>query len=253
MSSPEQIISPSGFSALKALLKAVVPGRVRRAFWQWPPPGWVRFGSLRRLTPVCRDYGYSRGGPIDRYYIEKFLAANAADIRGRVLEMGDSSYTLRFGGDRVNCAEAMHVEAGHPQVTIIGDLSDAPQIPSDSFDCIIFTETLHMIYDSRAALRTLYRILKPGGVLLATFPGISHQICRAEAERWGDHWRFTTWSARRLFAEYFVPERIRIEAFGNVLVAISFLHGLSAAELKPEELDYHDRDYEFSITVRAVK
>ncbi|HWQ34599.1 MAG TPA: methyltransferase domain-containing protein [Blastocatellia bacterium] len=261
MSSPDEALSPRGFGALlgagvkaaRGILKALVPVRVRRWYWHWPPPGWVRFGSLRRVTPICRDYGYSRGGPIDRYYIENFLAANSADIRGRVLEIGDNSYTLRFGGDRVTRSDVLHIEAGNPQATIIGDLADAPHIPAETFDCIVLTETLYLIYDFHAALRTLHRILKPGGVLLATFPGMSHQICRAEADRWGDYWRFTSYSARRFLAEVFPPETVQVTAFGNVLVAISFLHGLSASELKKEELDYHDHDYEFSIAVRAVK
>jgi SAM-dependent methyltransferase len=213
----------------------------------------VRFGSLRRLTPIASDYGFSRGGPVDRYYIENFLAAHSADIRGRVLEIGDRSYTVRFGGHRVTQSDVLHVEAGNPQATFVGTLTDAPQLPSDAFDCVILTETLFLIYDFRAALETLHRILKPGGALLATFPGVSHQICRDEADRWGDYWRFTSYSARRMFGEVFSPDKVQVETFGNVLVAVAFLHGLSAAELKREELDFRDRNYECSITVRAVK
>lgn len=226
---------------------------MREWFWRWPPPGRVRFGSLRRLTPIASDYGFSRGGPVDRYYIENFLAARAADIRGRVLEIGDNSYTLRFGGKLVTQSDVLHVEAGNPQATFVGTLTDAPQLPSDAFDCVILTETLFLIYDFRAALATLHRILKPGGTLLATFPGVSHQICRDEADRWGDYWRFTSYSARRMFGEVFAPDKVQVETFGNVLVAVAFLHGLSAAELKREELDFRDRNYECSITVRAVK
>ena len=213
----------------------------------------MRFGSLRRVTPICRDYGFSRGGPIDRYYIERFLAAHSAGIRGRVLEIGDNDYTVRFGGDRVTRSDVLDIDGGNRRATITGSLADAPHIPSDAFDCIIVTQTLFLVYDFRAALRTLHRVLTPGGMLLATFPGISHQICRAEADRWGDYWRFTTYSARRMFEEVFPPAGVRVEAFGNVLVAIGFLHGLSARELRTEELDYHDRDYEVSIAVSAVK
>lgn len=39
----------------------------------------------------------------------------------------------------------------------------------------------------------------------------------------------------------------------NVLVACAFLHDLAAQELKPEELDSNDPDYQALITVRAVK
>lgn len=234
-------------------LKGLVPLRARQWFWNWPPPGLVRFGSLRRLTPICRDFGFSRGVPLDRYYIENFLAARAADIQGHVLEIGDNSYTVSFGAERVSRSDVLHVEPGNPHATIVGSLTDAQQIPSDTFDCIILTETLFLIYDFRAALRTLHRILKPGGVLLATFPGVSHQICRAEAERWGDYWRFTTYSAEKIFTEVFPAEAVQVAAFGNVLVTVAFLHGLAVHELRQAELDYHDPDYQFSITVRAVK
>src|SRR5262249_53882213 len=97
-----------------------------------------------------------------------------------------------------------------------------------------------------------YRILKPGGVLLATFPGIS-QIARNDMDRWGEYWRFTSLSARKVFAEFFPEDRITVQAFGNILTAIALLHGLLATELRNEELDYHDRDYEVLITVRAIK
>ncbi|MDT7947006.1 MAG: methyltransferase domain-containing protein [Thermoflexus sp.] len=169
-----------------------------------------------------------------------------------MLEIGDDTYTRRFGGDRVARSDVLHVQEGNPKATIVADLTCADSIPSDTFDCIIFTQTLHVIYDVRAAIRHLHRILKPGGVLLATFPGIS-QINRYDMDRWGDYWRFTTLSARRLFEEVFPPGNVTVRAYGNVLAAVAFLHGLSAEELRREELDYHDPDYELIITVRAVK
>ncbi len=247
----------AGKEIVKGILKTILPDAVRRWSWNrqnlWPLPGWVRFGSLRRVTPICRDFGFSRGTPIDRYYIENFLAARRSDIRGRVLEIGDNSYTVRFGGERVTQSDVLHVEAGHPHATFTGSLTAAPQLPSDAFDCVILTETLFLIYDYRAALETLHRILKPGGVLLVTFPGTSHQICRAEADRWGDYWRFTTYSARRIFEEIFSPTNIHVESSGNILTAIAFLHGLGVQELRRKELDYHDPDYQLSVAVRAVK
>ena len=60
-----------------------------------------------------------------------------------------------------------------PEATIVADLADAAHIPADAFDCIILTQTLHLIFDVRAAVATVRRILAPGGVVLATVPGIS--------------------------------------------------------------------------------
>ena len=103
----------------------------------------------------------------------------------------------------------------------------------------------------RAALLHLSRILRPGGVLLATVPGVSHKIARYEA--WDDYWRFTTMSARRLLTEVFPPTHVTVEAYGNVLTAIGFLHGIATHELSQDQLDYRDPDFEVTVTIRAVK
>lgn len=248
---------PSGW--IKEGLIAAVPQSARRwlrrnceRLTRWPPVSGVRFGSLRRLAPVSRTFGLDRGACIDRYYIEAFLACNAQDIRGHVLEIGDDSYTRKFGDERVAQSDVLHLQTGNPKATLVGDLTTAQHIRSDNFDCIILTQTLQFIYDVRAALSHLYRILKPGGVLLATIPGIS-QISRHDMDRWGDYWRFTTLSARRLFEELFPNSNVTVQAYGNVLTAVAFLEGLAAEELRREELDHADADYELLITVRAVK
>ena len=241
------------------MLKVVLPEIIRRGIRviqrrlpRWPPVGWVQFGILRRVMPISRVFGSDRGKCIDRYYIENFLACHADDIRGHVLEIGDDAYTRKFGCDRVTKSDILHATEGNPKATIVADLTSADHIPSDTFDCIVFTQTLQFIYDVRAAVRTLYRILKPDGVLLATFSGIS-QISRYDMDRWGEYWRFTTLSAQRLLEEVFPKENIGVQAHGNVLTAIAFLHGLAAGELTKEELDYHDPDYEVTIMVKAVK
>jgi SAM-dependent methyltransferase len=216
-----------------------------------PGVGKVDFGDLKRVEPISRAWGYDRGRPVDRYYIENFLAEHADDIQGRTLEVGDDSYTRQFGGNRVATRDVLHVAEDNAGATIIADLASADHIPSNAFDCIILTQTLHLIYDTRAALRTLHRILKPGGVLLATFPGISQLDHYEWAGVW--YWGFTTRSARRLFDEVFPADNVDVRAHGNVLAAISFLHGIAEEELSREELDHRDPDYELLITVRAVK
>ena len=216
-----------------------------------PAPGQVNFGSLRRVTPVGFVFGYDRRLPIDRYYIENFLARQSDAVRGRVLEIEEDTYTLRYGGSRVKISDVLHVEEGNPQATIVADLTRADRVPSDTFDCIIFTQTLQLIYEVRSAVQTLHRILKPGGVLLATFPGISQVDKSYEYGKW--YWAFTTESARRLFEEVFQAANVEVEAHGNVLAATSFLYGLAVEELSQEELDYRDPNYELLITLRAVK
>jgi SAM-dependent methyltransferase len=237
----------------KSVVKRIVPPEIYRPIRLW----WRRrqsisWTNLRRLTPISRVYGYDRGRCIDRYYIDSFLEHHSADIRGHVLEILEPLYTVKFGGDRVTVSDVLDVVSGNSQATIIGDLATGQEIPAETFDCMIVTQTFQYIYDVKSAIANCYRALKPGGVLLASFPGIC-QISRYNMERWGDYWRFTTRSAERLCSEIFLQNNLEIRGYGNVLVAISYLHGMTVEDLSEEELGYHDPDYEIVITIRAVK
>jgi glycosyltransferase involved in cell wall biosynthesis len=244
-------------SVIEGILKPILPVSILRLLAKWhgrdfcPPVGHVKFGDLRRVTPISREFGYDRGLPIDRYYIENFLACRAGDIRGHVLEIGDDCYTRKFGSKNVTASDVLHVEEGNPPATIVADLTCADHIPSDRFDCIICTQTLHLIYDVKSASGTLYRILKPGGILLLTVPGASQISMDEWANSW--HWAFTVHSSRRLFEEHFPTENLEVETFGNVLAATAFLQGLAVEELRQEELDCRDPQFQFLITIRAVK
>jgi SAM-dependent methyltransferase len=169
-----------------------------------------------------------------------------------VLEIGTNKYTKIYGGDQVIQSDVLHVAEEKPDVTIIGDLTRGEGMEANTFDCIILTQTLQTIFDLPAACKTVYRILKPGGVVLATVPGIS-KISRYDMDRWGYYWSFTTKSISKLFEEVFPVKDLHVGAHGNVLVAVAFLHGLAAEELRKKELDYVDPDYELLITVRAKK
>nr|WP_231126652.1 glycosyltransferase [Motilibacter aurantiacus] len=214
-------------------------------------PGLVRLGSLASTEPISRSFGYGRGLPVDRHYIEGFLAENAENVRGRVLEVGDPSYTRRFGGSRVSRADVLNVDASMPGTTFAADLADAPELPSDTFDCIVLTQTLHLVYDMAAAVRTLHRILRPGGTVLATVPGISPVSEDRWAETW--YWSLTPRSARLLFEEAFAPDLVEVRHWGNVLSAVAFVEGLAAQELRPHELATVDPQYPVTVAVRAFK
>jgi SAM-dependent methyltransferase len=245
-------------NSIKDKAKVLVPAgarnwlRAQQKGWKvWPPVGTLKFGSLGRVNPISRHFGFDRGHCIDRFYIEDFLANNAKDIRGRVLEIADNEYTKQFGGNNVTQSDVLHVK-GDPQATIVADLTSAENVPSDSFDCMIITQTLQFVYDTRAAVATIHRLLKPGGVLLTTFPGIS-QISRVDMDQWGEYWRFTTMSAKQLFAEVFGDAAVSVQAYGNVFAAIALLHGLAQEDIELAKLKPHDPDYEVLVTVRAIK
>jgi peptidoglycan/xylan/chitin deacetylase (PgdA/CDA1 family)/SAM-dependent methyltransferase len=215
------------------------------------PVGAVDFGSLRRLDPISLDWGWDRGLPIDRGYVETFLAGHRRDIRGDVLEIGDDSYTRRFGDASGVRRHVLHVDPTNPAATIVGDLSSAPHIPDESFDCLILTQTLQLIYDLEAAIATVARILRPGGVVLATVPGITQTYDPSWGDRWC--WSFTETSVRSLFETGFPAAHVDVQAYGNLLAAVAFLQGLATRELTAEELEARTPGYVVTLGVRAVK
>jgi SAM-dependent methyltransferase len=241
---------------VKGVLKAVLPHSTRRWLRRQPRKillsiSWD-FDLFRRTTPIDRNWGGKRGQIVDRFYIEEFLAEHSGDVCGHVLEFGDDTYARQFGGTKVTRVDVLHLTSGNPNATIIADLSNCSEVPSDAFDCIICTQVLLLVFDLRNAIQALYRILKPGGVLLLTSPGIQ-KISRGDMEIGGEYWRFTTLSMRRLFEEVFPRDGVEVSASGNVLAATAFLHGLSVEDLRLKDLEYSDPDFQVSVALRAVK
>jgi SAM-dependent methyltransferase len=233
---------PSILARVAALLRWL-RGRAGRAIRP------ARWHDLRRIEPHARHYGAHRGTPVDRIYIAEFLAQCGDDIRGTVLEVASGDYARRFGDGRVERCEVVSLtpDVG---VTIVGDLTSPSLLGTARFDCIILTQTLQFIYDTRAVLDSCYAALKPGGVLLVTVPGISQSEASTPLD---DFWRYTSLSLDRLLTERFSAGQVTVQSYGNVLSAVSLLHGIAAEELAAEELAHFDRDYELIVAGRAVK
>jgi hypothetical protein len=204
--------------------------------------------GLPGLEPVSREFGFERGKPVDRWYIERFLNEHRADIRGAVLEVAESTYTQWYGDGQVTQSDVLHRQ-GNDESTIVGDLTTGEGLPRQAYDCFICTQTLPFIYDVHAAVQGMANVLKPGGVVLATVPGMS-QVSRDDKRDWGDWWRFTSQGTQRLFEEAF--DEVGVQAHGNVLSAAAFLYAYAAEELTEAELAHRDPDYELLITVRAT-
>ncbi len=205
--------------------------------------------ALRRTRPLSERWGTDRGTPIDRYYIERFLARNRHAIQGSVLEIKQSVYTDRFGSG-VGERHVLDSDATNERATIVTDLARADAVASNSFDCFILTQTLQFIYDLHSAVTHCHRILRPGGVLLCTMPSVS-RIEPGSLEE--EYWRFTGASCTRLFGGIFGAGNIEVRAHGNVLTSIAFLTGLAQEELRGRQLDHDDDYFPLLVTVRAHK
>jgi GT2 family glycosyltransferase/SAM-dependent methyltransferase len=243
---PFSTVAGIAWQAARRHLPRPLVDRLRGLLHRQAPLGGIDMGDLRRTRPISKHFGYDRGTPIDRYYVEKFLDRCAADITGRVLEIGDDSYSRQFGS-KIDRQDIMHGAPGNPKATIVGDLSQPGTLPEAAFDCLVIMHTLQLIYDVPAAVREMWRALRPGGIALVTIPGIG----AAEQGEFPQYWSFSGLAAMRLFADVFGEENVQVEAFGNVSAATCFLQGLAVEEAERSWLEGSDPRYPILVGIRA--
>ena len=200
------------------------------------------------LMPYSRRFGEERGTPVDRYYIESFIEHNQDKIKGDVMEIGDNTYTKRFGCGVKN-SYILHT-LGMGKNVIKGDLATGEGINREFVDCFICTQTIQMIYDFDSVVKNIYDSLKKGGSVLATLHGIS-QLSMSDYDRWGEYWRFTRKSAEILFKKYF--DEVIVSTYGNVKTASAHLYGLCREDLSNEDYSLNDEQYPLIIAVLASK
>lgn len=220
-----------------------VPAPVRRALRplvaplvRHMPGRIVRWGNLRRLRPFSVHYGRERGEPIDRRYIDAFVAAQADAVRGDVLEVLEPLYASR-AASAVKQIHVVDVDPANRQATLIADLTKVGSLPASSYDCVILTQTLQFLRDVDACMANLRQALRPGGTLLLTVPCLSKVDHQAPAS---DYWRFTPAGLKVILERGFPGDPVRVEGHGNVLVSVAFLMGLAQEDLREEELGFED-------------
>jgi len=207
----------------------------------------VRWGSLRRTTPFSDCYGWDRGLPIDRYYIEGWLARQAHAVSGEALEVRGPEYAERFGGAKVTEVHVVDIDADNPKATIVADLTEVGSLPAEAYDTIVMTQTLHVTGDDESGFLNLWQALRPGGTILFSGPcvgRIDHELAEY------DSWRYTPNGLRRRLAKLLPGANVSVEGFGNVLSGAAYLYGIAVQELTTAELDV--RDPAFPIVVCAA-
>lgn len=226
----------------------------------------VLLNDIKRVKPITNDFGFSRGIPIDRYYIEKFLQNHKDAIKGNLLEVSGDDYIRKYGQEGSTCSILQFTEnkaaenknilstgGGGERSFVYADLTRLDSFEHDAFDCFVCTQTFNFIYDIKRAIEGAYAILREGGTLLATVSGIS-QISRYDMDRWGDYWRLTDLSAKKMFGEVFGQSNVSVEIFGNALASVLLLQGLSQEDLEDESiLDQTDNDYQVTLGIAAKK
>jgi SAM-dependent methyltransferase len=199
------------------------------------PGSRVHWGNINAQAPFSDFWGWDRGLPVDRYYIEQFIAANIAWLKGSALEVQSPQYTGRV--DTVEETTVLDIDDGNARATLVADLNQPDSLPAAAFDCVVLTQTLQYT-DPTVALRNVGRCLKPHGRAIVTVPCLSRVDPEAPDV---DMWRWTPAGLRRAVEQ--AGLRGTVEGHGNSLAAAAFMLGLSVEDVGRGRLALNDNAY----------
>jgi SAM-dependent methyltransferase len=208
-----------------------------------------RWGDLKRRQPFSQHYGFDRGQPVDRRYIEAFLTAHAARIRGDVLEVLRGEYTRRFGAPGTR-SHVVDIDPGNGEATVIADLCEVGSLPARAYDCVVFTQTLQFLADPELGLENLWQSLRPGGALLVTVP------CAARIDTTApdsDYWRWTPAGLEHLVRRRCPGADVQVSAGGNLVASVAAFLGLAVEDLASEDLADDDPAFPLIAATAVLK
>jgi len=188
-------------------------------------PSRIDLGDFERTKPFCPRWGDTRGGAIDRYYIDEFMAKQLRGAKGVMLECGGSRYRRFVNPRNVESYQDIDILPG---CSLQADIQDMPLVANESRDLVICTQVLQYVEHPARAIAEFHRVLKAGGRLLLSVPCIEQ-----ENPRHHDRWRFTVRAVRELLVQF---SHQRVVAQGNLFSSACFLMGLGLADLSERML-----------------
>eukprot|EP00746_Dinoflagellata_sp_MGD_P030271 gnl/MRDRNA2_/MRDRNA2_17178_c0_seq1.p1 gnl/MRDRNA2_/MRDRNA2_17178_c0~~gnl/MRDRNA2_/MRDRNA2_17178_c0_seq1.p1 ORF type:complete len:328 (+),score=42.27 gnl/MRDRNA2_/MRDRNA2_17178_c0_seq1:179-1162(+) len=193
----------------------------------------------------------------ERKWIDRFLAASTSALTpGRCLEFGDLTYTkLHLGSQCWHQHHTTFTGRSAPPAgmtaTFEVDIDHGPgPIPWSSFDTIIATQVFEHVKDPSASASALFKVLKPGGVILWTAP--MSWIHHVYPGLYGDHWRFTE-EGGRLLLQGAGFEILSSECHGDSSTLALYAMGMGEAEMIDPETYSGDCNYAVHVGIRAKK
>jgi hypothetical protein len=230
---------------LRGALKAPDGLTARARDWlRRPGIGRIRFGSLERTVLVQPDSDLT----IECHYVARFLESVRPALED--CQTGTILFDKRFqpivesmAGLQALCRVPLDFESQDAEEQLMSALDQLFNTPQN---CLFVVQCLSQVYDLAAAMHALAGALLPGGLLLATVPGCA----LGGSSQVHCYRRFTPYSLQQLASDklWAGPETT---SYGNVLVALSALHGVAANSLRNRELSFVDPRYPLTVGLRA--
>jgi SAM-dependent methyltransferase len=119
-------------------------------------PWLQRFNLWKPGVAVC-EIGCAEGGVLAAFVERGTSYALGTDIQGALLtDISDPVWT----------SQGLDIEFSHHDVIY----EDIPEAWRERFDVVLLRDVIEHLDDAQIALRNIQRLLKPGGVVVVTFP-----------------------------------------------------------------------------------
>jgi hypothetical protein len=201
-----------------------------------PGRGRVELGDFgRRLPSLDRDEA-----SLYDVLVRRFLGPRLPAFAGRGLVLGvdtEPEWTDVLPADAD--VKVLHATGGFGRELAA----------SENVDWVVLDRCLQRLPEMALALEEVVGRLRPGAALVTLFTGIA----RAEPGECRPLWSVTPYAARRLHEERLELERVKVEQFGNVTLALAWIYRLPADRLTEPELAAVDPAYPVLVAVTASK
>jgi SAM-dependent methyltransferase len=252
---PPSIIEATVPVAAAPLAPPRVPGYLHQTYWwAYVHPKAVHIFEREWLVNLILFGNYRR-------LCDAALAELGAPVRGHTLQVacvyGDLTPRLRERLAPDACLDVVDVLPiqlrnlaaklpADPRVALLQGDSSALACPDASYDQVLLFFLLHEQPEHvrRATLAEALRVVKPGGVVLASTAGLGPLT-----GDYPDYWHLSVEGWREVARRAWPGEEPEIEGYGNCLAASAALLGLAMEELTTEELDQHDPRYPVLVTI----
>ena len=148
---------------------------------------------LSRHTTAAERATFS---PALKARYEALLPRIQQHVRGTFIDLGCGQTPFRpWIEPRVEVYHTLDIQP-REGLTYVADLTQMPQVPSQTYDSAICLDVLEHTPRPWMALKEIFRILKPGGTLILSVPHLS-RIHEAPH----DYYRFTYWGLQVLLKD----------------------------------------------------
>jgi SAM-dependent methyltransferase len=210
-----------------------------------PAVDTLDWGDFKRQFPICHKFGFTRGTPVDRYYLNQFVNKIREQVVGSVLEIGG----VQLNKEIYQFSYATEYQTLDlvftPGVTVVGDVHDSTIIVPESLDTILLFNVLEHCHNPWVVVQNIYSWLRVGGKCFCMVPSAQrlHSIPK-------DYWRPLPDGMKQLFQGF---SEYNLHIYGNPLTVLASFMGVAAEELSPQDLDSFHPDYPVSTCITAMK